>query len=143
MQLCAICLLLLTGYLVWSVVIDGDYYHPPVTYHDGCFTAMQPVFAPGDSLILRVVATKSRTIPGIVTWSLVNAETHEVVANFLPRSTVIGPGLNDYRVNVFTIPEKTPPGTYYARGMATYAVNPLRAITYPLKSDNFRIGVNE
>ena len=135
----SLCLLLVTGYLGWSVLIDGEFYKPPVTYWGGCFTPTKAVFRPGEPLTLRVIATKSRAIPGTITWSLINTKTLEVASSFVARSTVIGVGYNDSRVQVFMIPENTPPGEYAARGMATYTVNQLRDISYPLQSGIFRI----
>jgi hypothetical protein len=133
------CMMFIAGFLMWSVFIDGEIYRPPVIYWEGCFTPTQEVFHPGDPLTLRVIATKQRALPGFVTWSLVNSKTLEVASSFVARSTVIGVGYNDSTVQVFLIPEKTPPGVYFARGMATYPINSLKDITYSLQSGKFRI----
>jgi hypothetical protein len=133
------CMLVLTSWMVWALLIDGEFYKPPVMYWGGCFAATKPTFVPGDPLTMRVIATKTRAIPGSVSWSLVNKNTLEVVANFEPRATVIGIGLNDVTVNIFEIPNRIPDGIYFARGMASYEVNVLRTIVYPLQSDTFWI----
>jgi hypothetical protein len=139
LQSAALCMIAITALGFWSVVIDGEYYKPVVTYWPGCFTATKDVYFPGEPLTMRVVATKTRSMPGTVTWSLVNRKTLEVVSSFAPRSTVIGTGYNDSVVQILVIPERTPAGTYFARGMATYSVNPFRDISYPLNSNTFQI----
>jgi hypothetical protein len=130
---------LLCAYVFWLIAIDGEYYKPVIQYWEGCFTPSKEALSPGDSIILRVVATKNRTLVGEVSWTLVNAHTRQVVAFFLTRPTVMRKGYNDANVNVGIVPTYIEEGYYFMNGMVTYSVNPLKEVAYQLESAPFYI----
>ena len=130
---------LLCAYAFWLIAIDGDYYKPVIEYWPGCFTPSKEVFHPGEEITLRTIATKNRTLVGQVSWSLVNTKTHQVIASFLTRPTVMKKGYNDAVVTVAIAPLHIEDGEYFMSGMVTYAVNPLKEVAYSLESAPFKI----
>jgi hypothetical protein len=134
----SVMVLLASIYSLWCITIDGVYYKPPVTYWEGCFTVTQDVLIAGEPLTVQMILTKRLTQPGTVMWTLVNVTTKEVT-NFQVRQAVVPTGYHDIPVRVFDIPKTTPPGMYFARGMATYSVNPFKDISYSFQTTQFEV----
>jgi hypothetical protein len=135
-QVCALCLLAIVGYVTFCITIDGVYVNQPAIYWEGSFSIPDNKIFPGDALLARIVVTKIGTVHGDAAWSLVNVDTREVIT-FYPRSTILGSGFHDSNVRIATIPLTATPGKYFARGIISYQVNPLKIISFQATSEEF------
>ena len=86
----------------------------------------------GDVLKYQIDYCKYTNIQSIVRRQFVDGiiyATPEITANLKK-----GCGL---AINTITIPENLPPGTYYLTIEVTYKINPIREISYDLKTEKF------
>jgi hypothetical protein len=123
---------------IYTTTIE-EWVYPPIHYWEGSFTATKAEYYPGDEVALRVVATKYRLLPGIVSWRLVNEETKEVFTFASRPPTIKSTGYIDENVRILTLPSRIDPGRYHLEGMVTFELNANKTVSYSLHSNSFII----
>jgi hypothetical protein len=137
-KLAALSMVALGVWVVYTTEIEERIY-PPIVYWEGCFTSVKSEYHPGEDIVLRVIATKYRILPGSVTWRLVNEDTREVFTFAAGPPTIKHVGYVDDNVHILTIPSRIDPGRYYLEGMVTFDLNVNKTVSYPLRSNLFTI----
>lgn len=118
----------------WMLFVDGAFVRIPVVYDRHQFPVNQKVYLPGETVLARVEAYKSLDLVGSVQWSLVDHQIRYYKARNLP----LPRGVVDAWFPIETIPECAS-GTYHFEGIVSYRVNPLRVVTYKVRTDDFEI----
>jgi len=129
--------LLWVGFLTF---VDGTHYNPPVVYESLVLNTDKTEYAPGDVVSVFLDVYKGRNTEGCVTWSLVNGRVFPYVKRLL------GSPSGTYEKWVALTRESLPTanlgpeGTmYHFEALVEYRVNPLRVVTYKLKTTPFKI----
>jgi len=121
------------------MVVDGEYWNPPVVYETKYLNTDKTEYAPGDVVSVFLDVYKGRNIEGCVTWSLVNGRV------FPYAKRKLGSPEGTYEKWYALTNEKLPTanltdgGQYHFEALVEYRVNPLRTVTYKLKTTPFRI----
>lgn len=129
-------LILVFGYLK---VLDGTYVNPPMVYDGGMLKTDRDVYAPGDVVSVFIDCAKLRAVPGRITWQLVNGRIFPYATRDL--SYAVG----SYEKWVTLDKERLPTanliedGEYHYEAVVEKQVNPLRTVTYVLRTVDFRI----
>jgi hypothetical protein len=137
-KLAALSMVALGLWVVYTTSVE-EVVNPPLSYWAGSFTSVKSEYYPGEDVILRVVATKYRLLPGSVAWRLTNDETGEVFSYAARPPTIKSPGYVDENVHILTLPTRIDPGRYHLEGMITFELNTNKMISYPLHSDSFTV----
>jgi hypothetical protein len=125
-------------WVIYTTSIE-EVVNPPVSYWTGSFASVKPEYYPGEDVVLRVVATKYRLLPGSVAWRLTSDDTGEVFTYAARPPTVKGIGYVDENVHILTLPTRIDPGRYHLEGMITFELNTNKMVSYPLHSDSFTV----
>jgi hypothetical protein len=120
------------GYLAF---LDGSVVGPVVTYETQVLPTDAKTYAPGDAVLARVQFLKHRDIVGEMKWNLVN---HRVYP-YASRVISIPHGVVDAWFPVEHLPTGCAEGEYHFEGIVSYRVNPLRVVSYQLRTDPFLI----
>lgn len=144
-QACSVALLagwLLVAMLVlgFLMFVDGTLWNPPVVYETTTFLTDRTEYDPGSIVSVFLDLYKSRDISGKITWSLVNGRVYPYATRPLPSPS--GPYEKWFTLKEERLPTSNlgPPGTmYHYEALVEYRVNPLRVVTYKLKTTPFLI----
>lgn len=128
--------ILVFGFLLY---VDGTLYRPPVVYDSTILPTDRTEYRAGDIVSVHLDVSKNRNIEGCVTWSLVNGR----VFPYAKRKLSSPAGAYE---KWFTLSNEPLPtanlnsnGTYHYEALVEYRVNPLRVVTYKLKTTPFKI----
>jgi hypothetical protein len=118
----------------WMMFVDGTIWRPVITYDNSLLETDKTIYAPGDLVYAKVEFYKSRDLVGEQKWNLVNGR----VFAYASRKVSIPSGVTEKWMLIEKLPhcEK---GEYHFEGLSTYQVNPLRSISYKLKTRPFMI----
>lgn len=122
---------LVVGFMMF---VDGTIWRPVVTYDSTILPVDKGVYSPGELVLAKVEFYKSRDEIGEMKWNLVN---HKIIA-FSPRKISIPSGVTEKWFPVEKLPQ-CEKGEYHFEGLVSYRVNPLRVVTYKLKTQPFLI----
>ena len=133
-------LTLVTGFLMF---IDGTIYNPPVIYDSIILPTDRTEYAPGETVSVFLDVYKARDLEGKITWSLVNGR----VFPYAKRSLTSASGTYEkwYALSNEKLPTanlEPPDALYHYEALVEYRVNPLRVVTYKLKTTPFKISHN-
>lgn len=121
-----------SGYLVF---LDGTVFNPVVTYETPEFPVSKSIYAPGEIVEARRQFAKHRNLKGTIKWSLVN---HRIIP-YTSREIALPVGIIDAWSPVERLPDVLESGEYHFEGLICYQVNPLRVVSYPIKTERFRV----
>jgi hypothetical protein len=123
---------LVVGYLMF---LDGSVIDPVIQYESTMLPVQHSIYSPGDVVVARIQFYKSRDIVGEMKWNLVN---HRIYP-YSSKQISMPMGVADIDFPVEKLPEGCALGTYHFEGLVSYRVNPLRVVTYRLKTESFQI----
>lgn len=122
---------LVVGFMLF---VDGTIWKPVVTYERAEFPVSQKVYTPGETVVARVEAYKSRDLVGTIQCALVNHK----MTYFLPRPLPMPHGVIDVWAPMETIPDCSS-GQYHIECTVSYPVNILNLVTYKVRTEEFEI----
>lgn len=120
------------GYMVF---LDGTVFNPVVTYDTQTFQTNKSIYEPGDMVEARRQFAKHRDIKGKIQWSLVN---HRIIS-YTTKELALPTGVIDAWSLVEKLPEVLESGEYHFEGLLCYQVNPLRVVSYPIRTEPFLV----
>jgi hypothetical protein len=118
----------------WMMFIDGTIWRPVIVYESTLLETDKSIYSPGDLVYARIEFYKSRNLVGEQKWNLVDGR----IFPYASRKVSIPSGVTDKWVLIEKLPN-CETGEYHFEGLSTYQVNPLRSISYKLKTKPFRI----
>jgi hypothetical protein len=128
---------LVVGFMMF---VDGTIWNPPVVYDTLILPTDKTEYQPGSIVSVFLDVSKNRNIGGNVTWSLVNGRVFPY-----SRRSLHSP-MGAYEKWYTLINERLPtdnlglPGSvYHFEALVEYQVNPLRVVTYKLRTTPFTI----
>jgi hypothetical protein len=120
------------GYLMF---LDGTVIDPVIRYESKLLPVQHSIYSPGDVVVARIQFYKGRDVVGEMKWNLVN---HRIYP-YAPKKISMPMGVADVDFPIEKLPDGCALGTYHFEGLVSYRVNPLRVITYQLKTEPFQI----
>jgi hypothetical protein len=129
--------ILVFGFLMF---IDGTTYDPPVVYDSLILNTDKTEYPAGGIVTVFLDVYKSRNIPGCVTWSLINGRVFSYAKR--PLHSPAGAYEKWYTLLNERLPVDNvgpPDSLYHFEALVEYRVNPIRTVTYKLRTTPFKI----
>jgi hypothetical protein len=129
--------MLFVGYMMF---LDGTAFNPPVIYETLLLQTDRTEYAPGATVSVLLDVYKARDIKGYITWSLVNGRVFPYASRCLPSPSGTYEKWFELKNEKLPTANLEPPDTtYHFEALVEYRVNPLRVVTYKLKTTPFKI----
>jgi hypothetical protein len=128
---------LVFGFLMF---VDGTIWNPPVIYDTTTLPTDRTEYMAGGLVSVFLDVSKLRNISGCITWSLVNGRVYPYAKRALP--SPYGTYEKWFELSNERLPTDNlgPPDTlYHFEALVEYKVNPLRTVTYKLRTTPFKI----
>jgi hypothetical protein len=127
----------------WMVYIDGTIVNPPMLYDSTLLRTDRVEYAPGDVVSVYLDVSKLRDVPGRITWQLVNGRVFPYATRELRYP--VGAYEKWYALESERLPTAnlTEGDAYHYEALVEKDVNPLRTVTYKLRTVDFRIRSKE
>jgi hypothetical protein len=121
----------------WLYIIDGTLYEPPLELQLGLIQTDKEVYHPGEMVKGRFLFHKNGHTDGIIKWSLNNS--HTLV--YSERILSFPAGIYDKILDIEFLPNLCAfvNGSFYFSGVITYQINPLKNVSYEVRTTPFKV----